>query len=1318
MPRNAQFSISVGGTREAVQDIERLDNELRKMATTSKRLRKELRDVEQAYGINSKEAQALTKQLSRTQLRTKELRDEKRGLTRQITLENREMRALDGSYAALQARTAQLTAKLRQLPGGFSSTNKQARALRREIVKNNEQLKKFDAQIGQNFRNVGNYAGSIRRVLTQVGVLFGAGAGLSGLTRGLVDLDEALADVRKTTGLTQDEVESLRVEFESFDTRTTVNGLLSIAQGLGRLGVAREEIAETTRVVDRLVVALGDDLGGTPDQIATSVGKIVSLFGEDEGGLANGLNKVGSAINFVAQNTRAQAGPIIDFTERLAGIAPQIGLTVDQVISLGTVLDANGQDVERSATSVQRLLLEMGKAPATFARFAGVTQSEFSEVLRKDVFQALQLVLKGVQTTGGGVEELARILEATGIDSQRAAGVIGVLSNNVDDLGKIAGDTNIALEEGTSLAEEFALKNETLGATASKLGKELLEAFSGRNLRDGLTELISILERVVIFIRENRTAILGAVGAFLAYRGAVLASSVATQVFVAAQGTARSVMLLTSAAVNTLRGNSIRAAAATRALGTAVSSTPWGLVASAVGLLAGVLLPKLIKGFGGAETEINAVAKATQRANEQFASQRGQLDQLIFVLRNSEKGSTEYNRALNKLNTTYGEYLPNLLTEKSRLQDIEAAQKQILNVMRQKIALSSVEDELAEAYERQREAQEALEFEQNLINAQNVQRVAEDLANIPVPQTTPELEDATFAVQQLEEEYKKLVKGLKDLDTGGDSFSPTPDPEDEKKKQDEIKKLQNEILDFYDEARKREIENIENDLDRELALRELAREQAVKSAEREAEELLENEKTTADQRKEIRDSLKDQIDNINEQAAKEALQIREVYTKREIDAKVKQLEAEAELELLAAEKRRNDRLRELGILGRAEADLTKEQARQKEQIERDYNNEVNEIRKDQLRDVRQFLEANLQQLQADLSGGIAEGILSDEDIEKLKLQVAQIEALLSGIPAKVESNIGFESEEDETFWGKIFGLDKEGAEKAQAATDAVRESLQGIADIQRARAQNEINQIEERRNAEIKAIQESAATEEEKAQRTANAEAKAQAEIDQIRKEAAKKQKAINIALAVINTAQAVIKALADPGGVAGVILSVAAGITGAAQIATIRSQQFAKGGMMEVDGGSIPTGTGIAEGRSHAQGGIKIGTNEVEGGELMHHFGKGRFAVVNKKSTEALRKGDPGIMERMFSAINTYRGYGRPLTGTSFAAHGGILSPPTFPALSLTSGQFDNTGLEQEIRELNQTLRRQPAPVVVYDPLDARQANKRSESLEFKTRW
>ena len=177
-----------------------------------------------------------------------------------------------------------------------------------ELRKMNKTLIDMEKSTFRGGRNVGNYETAFRGLSTTlqgIGTAFGVGFGLASIgdsIREYAQLTDTLADVRKTTGLTEEEVRDLRSELEGIDTRTSVQNLLKLAEGAGRIGIQKEDIAAFTKEVDKLFVALGDDLGGDANQIATDVGKIVSAFGADQqfGGVAEGLNRVGSAINFLS----------------------------------------------------------------------------------------------------------------------------------------------------------------------------------------------------------------------------------------------------------------------------------------------------------------------------------------------------------------------------------------------------------------------------------------------------------------------------------------------------------------------------------------------------------------------------------------------------------------------------------------------------------------------------------------------------------------------------------------------------------------------------------------------------------------------------------------------------------------------------------------------------------------------------------------------------------------------------------------------------------------------------------------------------------
>lgn len=113
-------------------------------------------------------------------------------------------------------------------------------------------------------------------------------------------------------------------------------------------------------------------------------------------------------------------------------------------------------------------------------------------------------------------------------------------------------------------------------------------------------------------------------------------------------------------------------------------------------------------------------------------------------------------------------------------------------------------------------------------------------------------------------------------------------------------------------------------------------------------------------------------------------------------------------------------------------------------------------------------------------------------------------------------------------------------------------------------------------------------------EKIAKKEEQLQKKQDALEKKRKQQQKQQSIINAIINTALGVTQALSAYPPPTSWILASAVGALGAVQIATISSQKYAQGG--------------IIEGKSHKDGGVKVlgGRAEVEGGEM----------IVNKKTT------------------------------------------------------------------------------------------------------
>lgn len=393
----------------------------------------------------------------------------------------RENLGLTNAYTKLTGATNKAQAEFKRLAAEFGVNSKQANAARLKFEQLDNKLRQVNNAARDGRRDVGRYGLALDKVggflRSGLGAL-GITAVIAGVARVFLDaaetvrkFDESIADLRKTTGLGDESARKLAKSLTTIDTRSSVFELVELATAAGRLGIAEKDIKDFVEQADKLFVALGDDLGGTAEEIATSIGKISSVFGvEAAEGVGEGLNKIGSVINELAGSTKANAGNILDFTNRLAGIAPAANISVQNVAGLAATLDSFGQSMEVGSSALSKLIPEIGKDLPKFAKLAGVSVEEFSKILNTDGNEALLRVLEGAKSTKGGIEGLTQTLGNLGVDSARAAGVVGVLSNNIDEVRKNQKLANEAFEEGVSLTNEFNIKNQTLDASIDKLG--------------------------------------------------------------------------------------------------------------------------------------------------------------------------------------------------------------------------------------------------------------------------------------------------------------------------------------------------------------------------------------------------------------------------------------------------------------------------------------------------------------------------------------------------------------------------------------------------------------------------------------------------------------------------------------------------------------------------------------------------------------------------------------------------------------------------------------------------------------------------------
>ena len=306
-----------------------------------------------------------------------------------------------------------------------------------------------------------------------VSQIIAAYAGLSMTIRkcaqAYADMEESMANVRKYTGQTDEEVHRMNEDFKRMDTRTAREQLNELAGSAGRLGItSKDMIEEFVDGADKINVALGDDLGeGAVDKI----GKLAQMFGEDKTkGLRGAMLATGSAVNELAQNSSANAGYIVDFTADLSGVGIQAGMTQEQLMGLASALDQNMQEEATSATVFSQLITKMYQEPAKFAKIAGVEVTKFSNLMKTNANEGLMTFLSAMKSRGG-FAEMAPMFEEMQLNGTRAVGVLSAVASHLDQVRTAQDLATQSYASGTSVINEFNVQNNTVQAQLDKAKK-------------------------------------------------------------------------------------------------------------------------------------------------------------------------------------------------------------------------------------------------------------------------------------------------------------------------------------------------------------------------------------------------------------------------------------------------------------------------------------------------------------------------------------------------------------------------------------------------------------------------------------------------------------------------------------------------------------------------------------------------------------------------------------------------------------------------------------------------------------------------------
>lgn len=356
------------------------------------------------------------------------------------------------------------------------------------LTKEVDKLQKQNKKVGDGADGVDKLNKSFGKLAKTLGGLAVAYAGFDQVGAAislLSELEGNLIDIAKTTGLSDEELQSLNSTLADLSKEMTgikYTALQEIAAQAGQLGIKGvDNIAQFSEAVAKIAVATEFSAQEAAIAFSNLGNALRSPVSETE--------NLASAANELSANTSATVTDIVEISNRAGGMATQFGLTSAETLGLAAALKNVGLTTEIAGTSISRLLSAMLSNYGDFATVIGVSADEFAKTLKDKPIEALKLFLTELAKMDKvKAAETLKNLSLSGAGVSRA---VLALSGDMEKLNEVLAISNESFQENKSINDEYTKASNSYKAAIESLGNsvEVLVGQLGGPLLDALTDV-------------------------------------------------------------------------------------------------------------------------------------------------------------------------------------------------------------------------------------------------------------------------------------------------------------------------------------------------------------------------------------------------------------------------------------------------------------------------------------------------------------------------------------------------------------------------------------------------------------------------------------------------------------------------------------------------------------------------------------------------------------------------------------------------------------------------------------------------------------
>jgi TP901 family phage tail tape measure protein len=333
-------------------------------------------------------------------------------------------------------------------------------------------------------------------------------AAFGGAAKAAMDFESSFANVAKTVdgvsdraGVLTKEGRALAATFRQMakEIPATTDELNAIAALGGQMGVPIKQLGAFTKNVAALGVAVD---GISTEEAAAGLAQIGNITGQ---GTAN-VDKMASALVHLGNSSNATEGDILEFTKRLAGAGHAVGMTVPEVMALGTAMANVGINAEAGGTAMSTVISKISKAVSSggdamkeFAKVADMSGADFAAVWKRSPIEAIDAFVRGLSSMRERGVDLNLTMGELGTEGIRVADTLKRLAGAGDGVGKSLVIANEGFSAGNKHLEEAEKKYATTANQVKILWNHIKDIgiTIGNSLLPAIKSSISLIQTLL-----------------------------------------------------------------------------------------------------------------------------------------------------------------------------------------------------------------------------------------------------------------------------------------------------------------------------------------------------------------------------------------------------------------------------------------------------------------------------------------------------------------------------------------------------------------------------------------------------------------------------------------------------------------------------------------------------------------------------------------------------------------------------------------------------------------------------------------------------